>query len=62
MRQYVDTLCKDLGIESYRKNNPISELFSPYKPEDFDGFVDEYLANQQAQKEDNSSLSKIGVV
>lgn len=24
----------------------MAELFSPYKPEDFNGFIDEYLANR----------------
>jgi len=49
--QYVETLCKDLGINSRRKSNPISELFSPYKPEDFNGFVDEYLEKRRREKE-----------
>ncbi|KAJ1337157.1 dimethylaniline monooxygenase (N-oxide forming) [Microdochium nivale] len=43
---YVDSLCKDLGIKSRRKGNPVSELFSPYRPEDFNGFIDEYLASR----------------
>ncbi|KAJ9326843.1 hypothetical protein DTO027B5_4669 [Paecilomyces variotii] len=43
---YIDTLCRDLGINSRRKKNPIAEIFSPYRPEDFNGFVDEYLAAQ----------------
>ncbi|KAI4201020.1 MAG: hypothetical protein LQ346_002262 [Caloplaca aetnensis] len=43
---YIDTLCKDLGISSRRKSNAIKELFEPYKPEDFRGFVDEYLAGR----------------
>jgi dimethylaniline monooxygenase (N-oxide forming) len=33
-------------LNSRRKSNVISELFSPYKPEDFSGFIDEYLANR----------------
>ncbi|KAL9030783.1 MAG: hypothetical protein Q9196_001133 [Gyalolechia fulgens] len=40
---YIDTLCKDLGITSRRKGNWLAEIFSPYKPDDFDGFIDEYL-------------------
>ncbi|KAL4942553.1 hypothetical protein BDV06DRAFT_235396 [Aspergillus oleicola] len=44
---YIDTLCRDLGINSRRKKNPIAEIFSPYRPEDFDGFIDEYLAAQK---------------
>lgn len=44
--KYVDTLCKDLGINSRRKSNPVAEIFSPYGPGDFNGFIDEYFANQ----------------
>ncbi|KAH8598660.1 hypothetical protein B0O99DRAFT_650378 [Bisporella sp. PMI_857] len=40
---YLDSLCRDMGLNSNRKNNFISEIFSPYKPEDFNGFIDEYL-------------------
>ncbi|KUL83284.1 hypothetical protein ZTR_09133 [Talaromyces verruculosus] len=43
---YVETLCKDLGLNSRRKSNPLSEYFSPYKPEDFNGIIDEYFAQK----------------
>ena len=42
----MDTICKDLGINSRRKGNFIKELLQPYKPEDFNGFIDEYLQKQ----------------
>lgn len=60
--QYVDILCKDLGINSRRKSNLIAEIFSPYKPEDFSGFVDEYFANNAkgANKVDNDDASARG--
>ncbi|OQE00320.1 hypothetical protein PENVUL_c054G05581 [Penicillium vulpinum] len=41
---YVDTLFRDLGLNSHRKSNAVAELLEPYKPEDFDGFIDEYIA------------------
>ncbi|KAK1979456.1 hypothetical protein LZ30DRAFT_761813 [Colletotrichum cereale] len=44
---YIDLLCKDLGLRSRRKSNWISELLSPYRPDDFAGFVDEYLAKRK---------------
>ncbi|KAF2811310.1 putative dimethylaniline monooxygenase [Mytilinidion resinicola] len=47
---YVDTLCKDLGINSRRKGSFYGEIFSPYKPEDFNGFIDEYLEKQGKAK------------
>ncbi|TAQ86979.1 hypothetical protein B7494_g4682 [Chlorociboria aeruginascens] len=47
---YVDTLCKDLGIDSRRKSNFLSEIFAPYKPEDFNGFIDEYLQKVELDK------------
>ena len=42
--QYVDTLFRDLGLNSRRKSNLVAEFLEPYKPEDFNGFIDEYLA------------------
>lgn len=50
---YVDTLCKDLGINSRRKPNVLAEIFSPYRPEDFNGFIDEYMLKRL-----NESVSK----
>ncbi|OCK75780.1 FAD/NAD(P)-binding domain-containing protein [Lepidopterella palustris CBS 459.81] len=44
---YVDTLFKDMGLVSRRKSNLFAELFSPYKPEDFNGFIEEYLSKRQ---------------
>ncbi|KAI9164125.1 FAD/NAD(P)-binding domain-containing protein [Paramyrothecium foliicola] len=44
---YIDSIFQDLGLSSNRKSNSISELLSPYKPEDFNGFVDEYLASKE---------------
>lgn len=32
----------------------MAELFSPYKPEDFNGFIDEYLANKVAGSKSKS--------
>ncbi|KAI1348951.1 hypothetical protein F5Y01DRAFT_327900 [Xylaria sp. FL0043] len=40
---YIDSVFEDLKLDSHRKSNFLSELFSPYEPQDFNGFVDEYL-------------------
>ncbi|KAL9613791.1 MAG: hypothetical protein Q9167_001682 [Letrouitia subvulpina] len=40
---YIDCLAKDLGIKTARKSNPISEMFTSYRPSDYDGLIDEYL-------------------
>ncbi|KAI0811454.1 hypothetical protein GGR55DRAFT_102011 [Xylaria sp. FL0064] len=40
---YIDSVFGDLKLDSHRKSNFLSELFSPYEPQDFNGFVDEYL-------------------
>ena len=45
--KYIETLCKDLGLNSRRKSNLLSEYFSPYKPEDFNGIIDEYFAQKR---------------
>ncbi|KAF4159269.1 hypothetical protein CNMCM6936_001921 [Aspergillus lentulus] len=47
---YVDTLFHDLGLNSRRKTNKVAELLVPYKPEDFNGFIDEYLARHGGTK------------
>lgn len=44
--QYIDSIFADLGLNSRRKSNPLSEMFSPYHPHDFNGFVDEYLSKK----------------
>ncbi|CAJ2503147.1 Uu.00g105410.m01.CDS01 [Anthostomella pinea] len=48
---YIDSIFADLKLNSSRKSNPLSEMFSPYHPHDFNGFVDEYLSMRQACKE-----------
>ncbi|KAJ8107958.1 hypothetical protein ONZ43_g6571 [Nemania bipapillata] len=44
---YIDTLAGDLGIKSSRKSNPFSEMFVRYKPSDYKGMIDEFLAGQK---------------
>ncbi|OHE98118.1 cofactor FMO1 FAD enzyme, partial [Colletotrichum orchidophilum] len=44
---YIDLLFKYMGLQSRRKSNWDSELLSPYRPNDFAGFVDEYLAQRK---------------
>lgn len=59
---YLDGLCKDAGINSKRKGNVFSEFFSPYRPEDFCGFVDEYLAKRVPREklvDDGSSVESV---
>ncbi|KAI1771893.1 FAD/NAD(P)-binding domain-containing protein [Hypoxylon cercidicola] len=49
---YIDSIFADLGLKSRRKSNPIAEIFSPYEPSDFNGFVDEYLKKREAKRGD----------
>ncbi|KAI1437787.1 hypothetical protein GGR50DRAFT_604528 [Xylaria sp. CBS 124048] len=42
---YIDTLFRDLKLDSHRKANFVLELLSPYEPSDFNGFVEEYIRN-----------------
>ncbi|RYP20501.1 hypothetical protein DL765_002746 [Monosporascus sp. GIB2] len=44
---YIDTLAKDLGVKTKRKSNPFSEAFVRYKPRDYRGLIDEFLAAQK---------------
>lgn len=39
-----------MGIRTPRKSNPISEMFSSYRPSDYKGLIDEFLAAEQAGK------------
>ncbi|KAI0384274.1 hypothetical protein F5Y04DRAFT_293560 [Hypomontagnella monticulosa] len=48
---YIDTLFEDMKLNSRRKSNFVKEFFSPYEPEDFAGFVEEYLAVRGAETE-----------
>ncbi|KAI0451163.1 hypothetical protein F5B21DRAFT_487898 [Xylaria acuta] len=47
---YIDSIFEDLKLDSHRKSNFISELLSPYEPQDFNGFVDEYLRTRDVSK------------
>ena len=51
--QYIDSLFKDLGLESRRKSSAVAEIFSPYHPHDFNGFIDEYLAKKDVMQTDD---------
>lgn len=55
--KYIDTLCRELGIRTNRKSNPISEMFTPYRPSDYNGLIDEFLQAQQGKKEKGSGVS-----
>ncbi|KAK4612329.1 FAD-dependent monooxygenase DEP4 [Fulvia fulva] len=44
---YVDQLYADLGVVSRRKGNWFSETFAVYRPEEFRGVVQEWLAGHQ---------------
>ncbi len=45
---------RDLGLKVNRKSNPITEMFTPYKPVEYKGLVDEYLATR-AKKDKTST-------
>ncbi|KAI0911233.1 hypothetical protein F4823DRAFT_586420 [Ustulina deusta] len=47
---YIDSVFEDLKLDSRRKSNFLSELLSPYEPQDFNGFVDEYLRIRTTSK------------
>ncbi|KAI0438131.1 hypothetical protein F4803DRAFT_565497 [Xylaria telfairii] len=49
---YIDSVFEDLKLNSHRKSNFVSELLSPYEPQDFNGFVDEYIRARDASKKE----------
>ncbi|ROT41101.1 FAD/NAD(P)-binding domain-containing protein [Sodiomyces alkalinus F11] len=46
-KEYVDTLARDMGLNTSRKSNMFSEMFLPYRPRDWRGLISEFL---QAEK------------
>lgn len=54
--QYVDTLLKDLGVNTRRVRNPFTHLFVPAYPREFRGLVSEF---RQAQAEKKSGGAKV---
>ncbi|KAM5452532.1 hypothetical protein MaudCBS49596_003350 [Microsporum audouinii] len=48
---YLDTLMRDLGLNPYRKKSAFAEWFMPYRPSDYRGVIDEYLASKPASEE-----------
>ncbi|MFO0577846.1 MAG: NAD(P)/FAD-dependent oxidoreductase [Polyangia bacterium] len=42
IHQYLDVLLQDLGLDPYRKPNPLAELFVAYSAQDYAGLVEEY--------------------
>ncbi|KAL8639971.1 MAG: hypothetical protein Q9228_003057 [Teloschistes exilis] len=45
---YCDDLARDLGIRTQRKKNAVLEMFQPYRPSDYRGLIEEYLAANPA--------------
>ena len=43
---YLDKLLCEMGINSRRKSNFLSEFFSPYGPHNYAGCLDEYMAQR----------------
>ena len=49
-KQCLDKLLKEAGVQPRRKGNAISELFSPYGPHAYDGYLAEYMAKRHTRK------------
>ena len=47
---YCDDLGRDLGIRTQRKKNAVFEMFQPYRPSDYRGLIEEYLAANPAAR------------
>lgn len=46
---YVDMLLRDMGLKTHRKPSMIKELLEPYTPPDFNGVLDEWLAEHPVE-------------
>ncbi|KAH7027965.1 putative dimethylaniline monooxygenase [Microdochium trichocladiopsis] len=47
---YVDLLVRDLGLDNHRGKSTVADVFKPYKPKDYAGLDQEWLASQQGRK------------
>ncbi|KAL6229643.1 hypothetical protein BDW75DRAFT_249454 [Aspergillus navahoensis] len=45
---YLDTLMRDLGLNPRRKKTFFEEWFTPYRPRDYRGLIEEYLTIQSS--------------
>ncbi|KAL9112407.1 MAG: hypothetical protein Q9227_003249 [Pyrenula ochraceoflavens] len=63
---YLDRLLGDAGLKSRRKGNFVSELFAPYGPHCYGGYLDEYMGKRPSANKksfgSSSSGSDIAVV
>lgn len=46
---YVDLLVRDLGLDNHRGKGAVADIFKPYKPWDYAGLDQEWLASQQTK-------------
>ena len=60
--KYIDTLMRDLGLKVNRKSNPITEMFTPYKPVEYKGLVDEYLATRAKKDKPSTDDEKFPLI
>ncbi|KID93457.1 hypothetical protein MAJ_10579, partial [Metarhizium majus ARSEF 297] len=58
---YIDALATDLGLNTNRKANAISEMFTPYRPSDWRGLISEYLAVEKKLQVNGSGKHINGV-
>jgi dimethylaniline monooxygenase (N-oxide forming) len=57
---YLDTLLRDLGINSRRKGNLFAEFLAPYGPSSYANCMDEYVA-KRARKMGKGGGQEFGV-
>ncbi|RDW80311.1 hypothetical protein BP6252_04949 [Coleophoma cylindrospora] len=58
---YIDTLARDLGLNTNRKSNMITEMFTPYRPSDWRGLISEYLAVEKKRQVNGNGKHMKGV-
>lgn len=48
--QYTDLLLNDLGLSPFRKQTWVTEIFTPYKPADLSGCVQEWMKSLRTNR------------
>lgn len=52
---------KDLGLNPHRKSNFLAEMFVRYRPSDYRGILDEYLALKGRESKEFANGHKLGI-
>ncbi|KXJ88587.1 putative dimethylaniline monooxygenase [Microdochium bolleyi] len=59
---YVDLLVRDLGLDNHRGKSRLADVLKPYKPRDYAGLDQEWLASQQEKQKKQGKAQGNGAI